>query len=111
MGLPALALTDQDAIYGAVRFSQAAKQHGIRPVFGAELTLEDNAHLTILVTNDLGWRNLCTLVTIARHNAPKGEAVLPLSVLPGYAEGLIALSGCKHGTIPEALLANDWQKA
>src|SRR5260370_24999053 len=100
MGMPALALTDHDAMYGAVRFSQAAKQHGVRPLFGAELTLDDNAHLTLLVENDQGWRNLCSLVTIARHNAPKGQAVLPVSVLPDYTEGLIALSACKHGAMP-----------
>lgn len=111
LGMPALALTDHDALYGAVRFAQAAKQHGVRPIFGAELTLEDNAHLTLLVTNDVGWRNLCTLITIARHNAPKGQAVLPVSVVPEYADGLIALSGCKHGAIPQALRANNWHRA
>src|SRR2546421_12262626 len=62
MGMSALALTDHDALYGAVRFSQAAKQHGIRPLFGAELTLEDNTHLTLLVQNRQGWRNLCSLI-------------------------------------------------
>ncbi|MEP7288608.1 MAG: PHP domain-containing protein [Chloroflexota bacterium] len=110
MGMPALALTDHDAVYGVVRFAQAAKQYGVRPLFGAELTLDDNAHLTILVASDTGWRNLCALLSIARHNAPKGQAVLPLSILPDYTEGLIALSGCKQGAIPKALLANDWQK-
>src|SRR5258708_34563765 len=82
MGMPALALTDHDALYGAVRFAQAAKQHGVRSIFGAELTLEDNAHLTLLVVNDAGWRNLCPLVTIARHNAPKGHACLTVRVRP-----------------------------
>ncbi len=109
--MPALALTDHDAVYGAVRFAQAARQRGIRPVFGAELTLEGESHLTLVAESDQGWRNLCTLLTIARHSAPKGQAVLPISVLLDYAEGLIALTGCQHGTIPQAMLAGDWQQA
>jgi error-prone DNA polymerase len=108
LGMSALALTDHDAVYGAVRFAQAAKQHGVRPLFGTELTLEDKTHLTLLVENEAGWRNLCTLITVARHSAPKGQALLPLGVLPDYTEGLIALSGCQHGTISKGLLANDW---
>src|SRR5512147_2888764 len=67
VGMSALALTDHDAVYGAVRFAQVAKEHGIRPLFGAELTLEDQTHLTLLVENDQGWHNLCSLLTIARH--------------------------------------------
>ncbi len=111
LGMSALALTDHDAVYGAVRFSQAAKQLGVQPILGAELTLDDHAHLTVLAVDAEGWHNLCTLLTIARHNAPKGQAVLPLSVLPSYTKGLIALSGCKHGAIPRTLLLNNWQKA
>src|SRR5438128_2295719 len=76
LGMPALALTDHDAVYGAVRFSQAARTHGIRPLFGAELTLWGPEHLTLLVASDRGWRNLCALLSIARQNAPKGRAVL-----------------------------------
>src|SRR5512142_929501 len=111
LGMSALALTDHDAVYGAVRFAQAAKAHGIQPLFGAELTLEDQTHLTVLVESEAGWRNLCSLLTIARHNAPKGQAVLPLSILPDYTDGLIALSGCKQGAISKGLLTHDWQKA
>src|SRR5260370_38340065 len=90
MGMPALALTDHDAVYGAVRFSQAAKQHGVRPLFGAELTLEENAHLTLLVENENGWGNLCALITIARHIAPKGQAALPFRLQPDSAAALFA---------------------
>src|SRR5262245_54796087 len=93
LGMRALALTDHDAVYGAVRFAGATNDHGVRPIFGAELTLDDGAHLTLLVESEQGWRNLCTLITIARHNAPKGGAALPVDVLPDYTGGLIALSG------------------
>src|SRR5690349_18906417 len=58
LGMSVLALTDHDAVYGAIPFAQAAKKYNIRPIFGAELTLEDNSHLTLLVKNEQGWRNL-----------------------------------------------------
>lgn len=107
LGMDTLALTDHDAVYGAVRFAQAAQAAGIRPIFGAELTLDDDSHLTLLVRNEIGWRNLCQLITLARHNAPKGEAQLPPNVLANHTEGLIALSSCRKGAIPAALLHGD----
>lgn len=101
LGMTALALTDHNAVYGAVQFVQAAKQHGIRPVLGAELTLDDGDHLTLLVENEAGWANLCWLITQARHNAGKGSATLPPTLLDGHTQGLIALSGSR-GIIPPA---------
>lgn len=112
LGMPALALTDHDAIYGAVRFMTAAKTRGIHPILGAELTLaaedEQSApyHLTLLVENTTGWANLCHLITCARHNAAKGDAVLPQGVLEQHTDGLIALSGCKRGEVAVRLRAS-----
>ncbi|MEQ8677994.1 MAG: DNA polymerase III subunit alpha [Aggregatilineales bacterium] len=108
--MPALALTDHDAVYGAVRFSKAAKSAGIHPVFGAELTL-DSGHLTLLVKDARGWSNLCWLITQARHNAPKGEACFPEHLLENHTDGLIALSGCRHGAISQAILRGDKRSA
>ncbi|MCC6615324.1 MAG: error-prone DNA polymerase [Anaerolineae bacterium] len=107
----ALALTDHDNVSGAVRFSQAAKEYGVRPIFGAEITLHDGHHLLLLVKNQTGWANLCTLVTLAQHAAPKGEAKLPADALKGHTDGLIALSGCRKGAIPAALLRGDRRAA
>ncbi len=113
LGLTALALTDHDAVYGAVRFIRAAREQGITPLLGAELTLcaddhsEKTFHLTLLVENQAGWHNLCYLVSRGRHSAPKGQALLPFSELVGCTEGLIALSGCRHGEVAQALLAGD----
>lgn len=109
--MPALALTDHDALYGAVRFAEAARRQGVRPIFGAELTLVNGHHLTLLVENDAGWRNLCRLISRARHNASKGEAALPVEALARHSTGLIALSGCRRGEIATALRHNDWQRA
>jgi error-prone DNA polymerase len=120
--MPALALTDHDNVYGAVRFWQAAREAGIRPILGAELTVgqpaasgpeddknsaaEDDPathHLTLLVESEAGWHNLCYLISAAQRNQPKGQAVLPQAELLGCTGGLIALSGCRQGEIARLL--------
>jgi len=107
LGMDALALTDHDALYGAVPFATAARARGIRPILGAELTLEDGHHLTLLVENDAGWRNLCTLISRARMCMPKGQAALPWAELHHHTTGLICLSGCRQGPVAAALLRWD----
>src|SRR5436190_20616712 len=79
LGFPALALTDHDGVWGAMEFAQACKSFGVRPIVGAELTVDD-FHLTILVESQEGWRNLCRLVTRAHRDtrpAPDREALPP----------------------------------
>jgi error-prone DNA polymerase len=102
-GMPALALTDHNAVYGAMPFVKAARKHGVQPILGAEITLHDGAHLTLLVRDEQGWENLCALITLARANAPKGEAALPADALYNHARGLIALSGCRRGQVARAI--------
>jgi error-prone DNA polymerase len=111
LGMEALALTDHDAVYGIPRFVRAARARGIRPILGAELTQADGHHLTLLVEDETGWTNLCRLIGLARHNAPKGEAALPPEQLAGHTVGLIALSGCRKGEVAAALLAKDREAA
>jgi error-prone DNA polymerase len=111
LGMAALALTDHDAVYGAVRFVQATQLQAIRPILGAELTLAGGHHLTLLVENQAGWRNLCRLISRGRHNAPKGQAVLPATELANHTDGLIALSGCRQGEVAGSLLRKDWDAA
>ncbi len=107
LGLPALALTDHDAVYGAVEFAGAARRYGLQPIFGAELTLSAGHHLTLLVENERGWANLCQLISRGRANAAKGAAALPVEALRAHTAGLIALSGCRRGEIASALLRGD----
>jgi error-prone DNA polymerase len=109
LGMEALALTDHDALYGAVPFVTAARARGVRPILGAELMLEDGAHLTLLVENARGWRSLCTLISIARMRMPKGQAALPWAELEAHTEGLICLSGCRRGPVAAPLLR--WDRA
>src|SRR3954468_12321750 len=109
LGMDALALTDHDAVYGAVPFVRAAAARGMQPILGAEMTVETGQHLTLLVENEHGWRNLCLLISRARMRAPKGQAKLAWTDLDGHTQGLICLSGCRQGPIAAALLA--WDRA
>src|SRR5438105_1407482 len=104
LGYPALALTDHDGVYGSLEFAHAAKAFGVRPVTGAEVTLQGGAHVTLLVESSRGYANLCRLLTAAHASTrpdPEREPLpprLPQSRLEEHAEGLVCLSGCaRHG--------------
>src|ERR671927_1822317 len=65
LGYPTLALTDHDGVYGSLEFAHAAKAVGVRPITGAEATLTDGSHVTLLVETPRGYANLCRLLTAA----------------------------------------------
>jgi error-prone DNA polymerase len=92
LGLSAIALTDRDGLYGAVRFAGAAKRAGIDAIVGSELTLEDRSRLTLLIEDERGYANLCELISLAQLRGSKGDARLQLGDLDGRSDGLIALS-------------------
>jgi error-prone DNA polymerase len=101
LGYDALALTDHDGVYGSLEFAHAAKAFGIRPITGAEVTLEGDAHVTLLVETAAGYANLCRLLTAAhaRTRVPGKERellepALPLERLEELNAGLVCLSGC-----------------
>ncbi len=104
LGLKALAITDHDDMGGIVRFSEAAKEASFEAILGAELTLEDDSHLTLLVENLDGYKNLCYLISRARLASVRGLPHVSYDELARYAKGLVALSGCPHGAIPHNLL-------
>jgi len=103
IGLGALALTDHDDLGGIVRFAQAAKEVELDALIGAELTLEDDSHLTLLVEDTGGYKNLCYLISQARSNCARGKPRVSYSDLMNRSSGLVALSGCPHGAIPASL--------
>jgi error-prone DNA polymerase len=105
LGYTALALTDHDDLGGAIRFARACEREEIRPIHGAELTLEDGSHLTLLVQDARGWRNLSSLITQGRMGGARGESRVALARVLERAGGLIALSGCPRGRIPALLAA------
>src|SRR5438552_772477 len=92
--MPALALLDRNGVYGSQRFSVAAREQKVRPISGAELTMEDGSVLPVLVASRLGYANLCSLLTQAhlRSNV-KGECAVKWEELPEFAQGLITLFG------------------
>jgi error-prone DNA polymerase len=105
LGYDALALTDHDGVYGSLEFAHAAKHLGVRPITGAEITLAEGAHVTLLCETQRGYSNLCRILTDAhaRTRLPGRERdLLPpatsVEVVAEHAEGLVALSGCaRHG--------------
>src|SRR3954453_19657051 len=105
LGYDTLALTDHDGVYGSLEFAHAAKHFGVRPITGAEVTLQDGSHVTLLCESQRGYANLCRILTDA-HAATrvpgKERDLLPagttLDVLEQHADGLVVLSGCaRHG--------------
>jgi error-prone DNA polymerase len=98
-GYPAMALTDHDGLYGSMEFAQAAKPLGLRAITGAEVTLDDGSHLTLLCESSDGYRNLCRLITRAHEGTRvrPAEPTAPrvsLEDVERHAEGLVCLSGC-----------------
>src|SRR5579862_379433 len=100
LGYEALALTDHDGVYGSLEFAHAAKDLGVRPITGAEVTLAGGAHVTLLVESARGYANLCRLLT-ATHahtrdttNREPQPPRLDQTLLEELNEGLVCLSGC-----------------
>ncbi|HET7090534.1 MAG TPA: PHP domain-containing protein, partial [Anaerolineae bacterium] len=114
LGLPAFALTDTNALYGAVEFASRCRDAGIRPIIGAELTVAGGHSVVFLAQDREGYANLCHLVTRLQA-APDREASLArglaLSDLDGHTHGLIALSGGCAGLLDAALREGDGQRA
>ncbi|MEW6033018.1 MAG: DNA polymerase III subunit alpha [Bacillota bacterium] len=134
-GLRALALTDHDNVSGAVLFQRLALEAGVKPIQGAEVTLEGGRHLTLLARGPEGYATLCCLLTRAHLGplltrahlgSPRRRPVLTWADLEdvvgrggGVAggrtgcsgPGLIALSGCRRGEIPSLLLAGRMAEA
>jgi error-prone DNA polymerase len=97
LGYEAVALTDHDGVYGSLEFAHAAKAFGVRPITGAEVTLEGGSHVTLLVETSRGYANLCRLLTEA-HADDRLEPSLPVAALAERNDGLVCLSGCaRHG--------------
>jgi error-prone DNA polymerase len=117
-GYPALAITDHDGLWGAMEFAHACKGLGVRPITGAELTVEDPRpggdafHLTLLVEDATGYGNLCRLITEAHRGTrphPDREPLppaVPLAELERRTDGLVCLSGCAR----DGALAGRWER-
>src|SRR5438445_1691972 len=104
LGLPALALTDHNGLYGSMAFAQEAKSLGLQPIPGAELTLLDGSHVTLLTETPEGYANLCRLITEAHlGRTDRRDPRLDFATLESRHAGLIVLSGCRSGLLPMVL--------
>ena len=101
--MPAMALCDRDGVYGAPWFFTEARKLGIRPIVGAELTMEDDSILPVLVKSRTGYKNLCQLLTRGHLRSEKGKCKMHWEELPEFAEGLVTLTGDANGPLVQAL--------
>lgn len=117
LGMKSLALTDHGNMYAAVKFYTAAREHGIKPILGCEVyqaprgrldkeTREDRSpyHLTLLAKDLQGYRNLLKLVSLASLEGFYQKPRIDKEVLMKYRKGLVVLSGCPAGEIPQLIL-------
>ncbi|PYO32579.1 MAG: error-prone DNA polymerase [Gemmatimonadetes bacterium] len=105
LGYAGLALTDHNGLYGSLAFAHEAKQLGLQAITGAELTLRDGSHVTLLAETPDGYANLCRLITEAHlGSADRRDPRLDFASLEARHAGLIVLSGCRTGLLPRILM-------
>lgn len=123
-GQSAVAITDHGVMYGAVDFYKSCREKGIKPIIGCEVYVaprsmeqkdrlldSDYFHLTLLVRNAEGYRNLNSIVSKAFTQGFYRKPRTDLETLRRHSEGLTALSGCISGAVPKAILARDMSLA
>ncbi len=124
LGQHSVAITDHGVMYGVVDFYKEAKKAGIHPVIGCEVYVAprtrfdkmhgiDNNyhHLVLLCENNTGYQNLMKLVSVGFTDGFYSRPRVDWELLTEYHEGLIALSACLAGEIPQALMTNDYEAA
>ena len=124
--MPALAITDHGNMFGALEFYLEAGKHGVKPIIGCEMYVapgsrfdksgvrgsgEASHHLLFLCMNQVGYRNLCHLVSSAYREGFYYRPRVDWDQLVEYNEGIIALSACLGGELPSLLMANQYDKA
>ncbi len=124
MGQTAIAITDHGVMYGAVAFYKACKAAGIKPIIGCEVYVaprgmsdkehgRDNeyTHLILLCKDERGYKNLCRLVSAGFTEGFYIKPRIDWHLLHQHSEGLICLSGCVAGAIPQMIINGDYEKA
>jgi DNA polymerase-3 subunit alpha len=118
-GQPALAITDLNNLFGAIKFYKEARGNGLKPILGAEVMLEapgaeqgSISRVILLVQNLQGYLNLCELISRAwTQNVQRENALVKWSWLDELNEGLILLSGAQAGPVGQALVQKDPARA
>lgn len=124
LGMTTLALTDHGAMYGSFKFYLKAKAAGIKPILGVETYVArrshldkegkidtDPYHLVLLAQNDMGYRNLMKLVTFAHLDGFYYKPRIDWELLQKHHEGIICLSACLQGQVPQLLLSGNEKEA
>jgi len=116
LGMPALALTDHGNLFGTIQFYTEAKKKGLKPIIGCEIYVardsrhkksgggDQSNHLLLLAENFIGYQNLCRLVSYGYLEGFYYKPRVDKELLSRYAGGLIALSACLKGAVPQKLL-------
>jgi len=116
LGMDSLAITDHGAMYGVIEFYQAAREVGIKPIIGCEIYIAPNSrfshnagdkinyHLVLLAKNQTGYQNLIQLATKAQLEGFYYKPRVDKELLEQYHEGLIALTSCLGGEVPQLIL-------
>ncbi len=124
LGMDSVAITDHGAMYGVIDFYKEAKKQGIRPIIGCEAYLAPESrfdrtevrgtryyHLILLAENDEGYRSLVKLVSLANTEGMYYKPRVDKDILRKYHKGLICLSACVAGEIPQAILRGERERA
>ena len=120
-GAPGVALTDHGVMFGAMEFYYAAREHKLTPIVGCEAyiaprgrfdkTVRDEAHVTLLAADLVGYRNLVTLISKGFLEGYYYKPRIDMDLLAKHHEGLIVLSGCMSSLVAQPLLKNDYAGA
>ena len=124
LGQTSVAVTDHGAMYGAINFYKAAVAAGIKPIIGCEVYVaartrfdmdydidSERHHLVLLCKNEIGYKNLCFLVSSSFTEGFYIKPRVDMELLQSYSEGLIALSACTGGEIPKQILVDNYAGA
>lgn len=112
LGMDAMALMDRNGLYGVPRFQAMAAQKGVQAHVGAELVLGAGARLPLLCTSQVGYQNLCQMITrFKMREATKAEGTARLEDLQEFSSGLVCLTGGADGVLATALAAGGEAKA
>src|SRR5258706_5013377 len=93
LGLPAIALTDRDGVYGVVRAHLKAREVGLKLIIGSEISVDDGSTIVLLAQDRPGYANLCRLITKGRRRSEKGKSSVGWEEVCAHAPGLLALWG------------------
>ena len=123
LGQTAIAITDHGAMYGCVDFYKAAKKAGIKPIIGCEVyvanrtrfdkvsRVDGSHHLVLLCKNAQGYKNLIKMVSAGFIEGFYSKPRIDRELLEQYHEGLVCLSACLAGEVPQALLSGDYDRS